>query len=85
MQKLDGSVDPMTSHASCTIISGEKWSATKWIHVDSFDKPKKTAGCMDENDNCVQWAAMGECQKNPVYMVRNAENPGSCRASCNVC
>lgn len=35
--------------------------------------------CIDENDNCKQWAAMGECDANPGYMqVR-------CRRSCKVC
>ena len=33
-------------------------------------------GCTDENVDCGDWAAAGECQKNPGYMLE------SCRASC---
>eukprot|EP00775_Hariotina_reticulata_P002059 gene2059-2379_t len=29
----DGSVDPASRHGSCPTLKGEKWSATKWIHV----------------------------------------------------
>lgn len=35
-QKLDGSVDPTTSHGSCTVVEGEKWSATKWLRQKAF-------------------------------------------------
>lgn len=36
-QKLDGAVDPTTSHGSCTVVGGEKWSATKWLRVSTFN------------------------------------------------
>ncbi|KAH7435237.1 hypothetical protein KP509_06G055500 [Ceratopteris richardii] len=81
----DVTPDTMSLHGSCPVIEGEKWSATKWIHVDSFDKPRKAVGCKDENANCAEWAAMGECQKNPSYMVGTDAYPGSCRGSCRVC
>jgi hypothetical protein len=32
----DGEVDPKSLHASCPTLKGEKWSATKWIHVGGF-------------------------------------------------
>lgn len=31
----DGTVDPSSLHGSCATTKGEKWSATKWIHVMS--------------------------------------------------
>jgi len=34
--KPDGSEDPSSLHGSCPVIKGEKWSATKWIHVAPF-------------------------------------------------
>ncbi|KAK9086617.1 hypothetical protein Syun_029011 [Stephania yunnanensis] len=78
--------DPNSLHAGCPVIEGEKWSATKWIHVDSFDKILRDGGnCTDENDRCEQWAALGECKKNPEYMVGTQDAPGACRRSCKVC
>ncbi|KAG9147318.1 hypothetical protein Leryth_020578 [Lithospermum erythrorhizon] len=78
--------DPMSLHGGCPVIAGEKWSATKWIHVDSFDKIlAPTGNCTDSNDNCDRWAALGECAKNPEYMVGTPDLPGSCRRSCKVC
>ncbi|MCO5550565.1 hypothetical protein L7F22_004052 [Adiantum nelumboides] len=35
-QKLDGTVDSATSHGSCTVLEGEKWSATKWLRQKEF-------------------------------------------------
>ncbi|KAK4586965.1 hypothetical protein RGQ29_023911 [Quercus rubra] len=79
--------DTNSLHAGCPVIEGEKWSATKWIHVDSFDKILNPASgnCTDLNDSCDRWAALGECTKNPEYMVGSPELPGYCRRSCKVC
>nr|ABB47602.2 prolyl 4-hydroxylase, putative, expressed [Oryza sativa Japonica Group] len=85
----DATTDSDSLHGSCPVIEGQKWSATKWIHVRSFDISVKqgasTDGCEDENVLCPQWAAVGECAKNPNYMVGTNEAPGFCRKSCNVC
>ncbi|KAI4345516.1 hypothetical protein L6164_012631 [Bauhinia variegata] len=78
--------DPSSLHAGCPVIEGEKWSATKWIHVDSFDKIVGAGGnCTDQNESCERWAALGECTNNPEYMVGSPELPGYCRRSCKVC
>ncbi|CAN6296401.1 unnamed protein product [Urochloa humidicola] len=84
---LNATTDAKSLHASCPVIEGEKWSATKWIHVRSFRLPKATSDgeCLDEDDMCPKWAAAGECAKNPEYMVGTRNSPGSCRKSCNVC
>lgn len=34
--KPDGRFDPKSLHGSCPVIKGEKWSATKWIHVGTY-------------------------------------------------
>ncbi|KAG6542532.1 hypothetical protein Mapa_016003 [Marchantia paleacea] len=82
----DGSPDESSLHAGCPVIEGEKWSATKWIHVGSFEKPiRSVTDCEDENDLCGEWAAYGECDKNPTYMVGTASEPGRCRKACKVC
>ncbi|GAX83112.1 hypothetical protein CEUSTIGMA_g10538.t1 [Chlamydomonas eustigma] len=31
--RSDGTFDPKSLHGSCPVIRGQKWSATKWIHV----------------------------------------------------
>uniref|UniRef100_A0A5B7C7R9 procollagen-proline 4-dioxygenase n=1 Tax=Davidia involucrata TaxID=16924 RepID=A0A5B7C7R9_DAVIN len=78
--------DISSLHAGCPVIEGEKWSATKWIHVDSFDKMLGAGGnCTDENENCERWAALGECTKNREYMVGTTDLPGYCRRSCKLC
>ncbi|KAK2996446.1 hypothetical protein RJ639_024963, partial [Escallonia herrerae] len=84
----DATTDSLSLHGSCPVIEGEKWSATKWIHVRSFDKSERhsTGSCTDENANCPKWAAAGECEKNPLYMVGSEDAGGGfCRKSCNKC
>merc|ERR1712060_1026422 len=41
--------------------------------------PPSQAPCTDENQNCGSWAASGQCEANPAYMLVN------CRLSCGVC
>jgi len=41
--------------------------------------PPPTPGCSDNNSKCPGWAASGECDKNPWYMLKN------CIKSCKVC
>ena len=37
------------------------------------------SSCIDESLNCAEWARLGECNTNPVYMRTG------CPASCNIC
>lgn len=32
----DAELDPSSLHAGCPVIQGDKWSATKWMHVDEY-------------------------------------------------
>ncbi|GMI98193.1 hypothetical protein like AT3G28480 [Hibiscus trionum] len=84
---LDATPDSDSLHGSCPVIKGEKWSATKWIHVRSFDAVMRrlNGNCVDEDENCPIWASAGECEKNPAYMVGSEDDRGHCRKSCNVC
>jgi prolyl 4-hydroxylase len=80
----DGSTDPMSMHGSCPTTKGEKWSATKWIHVGPFglsaaQQRAKWGECIDADEHCGEWAAAGECTKNPAYML------SSCRLACKKC
>lgn len=82
--KPDGTEDPSSLHGSCPTLAGEKWSATKWIHVLPFTMGKKFQqekwdNCADKDADCADWAADGECEKNAGYMQR------MCRKSCGSC
>lgn len=93
----DGTPDPLSLHGSCPVIRGEKWSAPKWIHVRSYEEdeppavlvlPEETdGGCTDRSERCAEWAAAGECARNPAYMLGAGDEgaPGQCRRSCGVC
>ncbi|KAL8168396.1 hypothetical protein V2J09_009895 [Rumex salicifolius] len=35
--KPDGSLDPLSLHAGCPVIKGNKWSSTKWMRVNELD------------------------------------------------
>jgi prolyl 4-hydroxylase len=42
--------------------------------------------CMDTHVKCVEWAAAGECTKNPMYMVGvGSDAAGACRKACGLC
>lgn len=85
----DATPDESSSHSGCMVLEGEKWSATKRIHVSSLssvkDLPASDAECTDEDSNCPHWAATGECQRNPVYMLGTPDYYGTCRKSCGAC
>ncbi|KAJ8774962.1 hypothetical protein K2173_019966 [Erythroxylum novogranatense] len=84
----DATTDPESLHGSCPVIEGEKWSATKWIHVRSFDKSLNRVSkgdCVDEHEMCALWANTGECEKNPLFMIGMGQYDGKCRKSCKVC
>nr|KJB29290.1 hypothetical protein B456_005G092300 [Gossypium raimondii] len=58
------------------------------LHAQSFDTAKRQSvnrDCVDENENCANWASAGECEKNPSYMIGSEDYYGYCRKSCKVC
>ncbi|CAI9274055.1 unnamed protein product [Lactuca saligna] len=75
------SLDPSSSHvARCPIINKEgMWWATKSFVVKANsnsnsnskgkDADEDDLSCTDEDESCPQWAAFGECERNPIYMV----------------
>ncbi|KAJ7969934.1 putative Prolyl 4-hydroxylase alpha subunit [Quillaja saponaria] len=84
------SPDTSSSHARCPILEGEMWTAIRFIfpksvHVDKFSSLSDGDECTDEDDSCPKWAAIGECQRNPVFMIGSPDYYGTCRNSCNVC
>lgn len=88
----NATMDESSHHGSCVVLEGEKWSATKWIRMRAFNTKGHVKAslisdleCTDEDDNCGRWAANGECQKNPVYMLGTPDYYGSCRKSCGAC
>ena len=80
----DATPDEGSLHGGCPVIRGEKWVATKWIHVGAFNSGPEAqraawGDCVDAHHDCVAWASIGECQKNPQFMLQQ------CRAACGAC
>ncbi|CAA6672675.1 unnamed protein product [Spirodela intermedia] len=75
----DGAPDKGSFLGGCMVLEGEKWLAAKGIHV------KRTATVTATDDNCSSWAAAGECQRNPVFMLGTPDYYGCCRKSCGSC
>ncbi|KAI8564831.1 hypothetical protein RHMOL_Rhmol03G0212900 [Rhododendron molle] len=87
---LNGSPDRRSPHARCPVIEGEMWCATKFFHVRAVNREKvplrlEDGDCTDEDENCTRWAAVGECQRNPIFMIGSPDYYGTCRKSCNAC
>ena len=98
--KTTGELERRSLHTACPVLKGVKWSAPKWIHVGHYavegespvrvdQHPQRNVGpngCADNKvPECEEWAALGECEKNPVYMIGTKLRPGNCLLSCNRC
>lgn len=76
--------DRSSMHDGCPVIAGEKWSATIWFRSIPMRATSKSRNhCVDYDDRCPTWAAMGECDTNPLFMRDRAQSV--CPKSCRVC
>ncbi|KAA0043468.1 putative prolyl 4-hydroxylase 12 [Cucumis melo var. makuwa] len=87
---LNASPDKSSYHIRYPIRNGELWVATKFLYLRPPTGNKHTIdsnidGCIDEDKSCPQWAAIGECERNAVFMVGSPDYYGTCRKSCNAC
>ncbi|GER27018.1 2-oxoglutarate (2OG) and Fe(II)-dependent oxygenase superfamily protein [Striga asiatica] len=87
---LNAGPDQTSSHARCPVLQGDMWCATKFFYMKQVNAGKDLArsddaDCTDEDDNCPQWAAIGECQRNSVFMIGSPDYYGTCRKSCDAC
>ncbi|KAL3834407.1 hypothetical protein ACJIZ3_009143 [Penstemon smallii] len=87
---INATPDSTSVHARCPVLEGEMWYATKffylkWVKFEKEVQQSNDADCTDEDDNCPRWAAVGECQRNSVFMIGSPDYYGTCRKSCNVC
>jgi prolyl 4-hydroxylase len=79
-----GEVDWTALHGSCPTTRGDKWTATRWLHGAPFGDANplvraRAGECLDGSPDCAAWAAVGECSKNPGFML------ATCRVSCGGC
>jgi prolyl 4-hydroxylase len=37
--KPDATLDASSLHGGCPVVKGNKWSATKWLHVEKYSVP----------------------------------------------
>lgn len=91
----DMKLDDTSLHTGCPVISGIKWTATKWIHTDPFrpesiynnapDVVVYPQDCKDTAPECEGWAKAGECEKNQQFMRGDSSSLGTCRRSCGDC
>ncbi|GAA0144663.1 protein modifying enzyme [Lithospermum erythrorhizon] len=87
---LNATPDDVSLHTSCPIHEGEMWFASKQFLLQPVSTGNDVLqnnddGCSDEDESCPRWAAIGECQRNPVFMIGSPDYYGTCRKSCNVC
>ncbi|CAL4086097.1 unnamed protein product [Meganyctiphanes norvegica] len=61
------------------VVGGE--DATLGLHpwMVIFKAAERSVKCENKHQSCAGWAVLGECQKNPIFMLDN------CRFSCNNC
>lgn len=88
---LNASSDKSSYHTRSPILDGELWVATKFFylrptatgnrHTVEYDRDD----CTDEDKSCPRWAAIGECERNAVFMIGSPDYYGTCRKSCNAC
>ncbi|XP_010438855.1 PREDICTED: probable prolyl 4-hydroxylase 12 isoform X2 [Camelina sativa] len=82
---LNSSLDETSTHLRCPVVKGELLVAKKLIYAKKQERNEESGECSDEDDNCPRWAELGECKKNPVYMIGSPDYYGTCRKSCNAC
>ncbi|KAK6117623.1 hypothetical protein DH2020_048638 [Rehmannia glutinosa] len=84
---LNATLDGSSLHARCPVLEGDMWCATKLFYLKdiSTERDSDDADCTDEDENCSRWAAIGECQRNSIFMIGSPDYYGTCRKSCNAC
>lgn len=87
---LSASPDRTSSHSRCPVLEGEMWCAAKFFSIKAVAPLKVNlqvddSECTDEDESCPKWAEIGECQRNPVFMIGSPDYYGTCRKSCNAC
>ncbi|XP_074282201.1 putative prolyl 4-hydroxylase 12 isoform X1 [Silene latifolia] len=86
----NASPDKRSLHERNPVTEGGMWSAVKIFYlraVSGITAPTdhENSDCTDEDESCPKWAALGECQRNAVFMVGSPDYYGTCRKSCKVC
>ncbi|KAH0941889.1 hypothetical protein HID58_001526 [Brassica napus] len=75
---LNASLDPRSTHFRCPVLKGELLAATKLIYAKKQARNDEDSGeCSDEDENCGQWAELGECKKNPLKSMELVKQEGN--------
>ncbi|CDY54089.1 BnaC08g47290D [Brassica napus] len=68
---LNASLDQTSTHFRCPVLKGKLLAATKLIYAKKQARNDVDSGeCSDEDENCGQWAELGECKKNPIQICQ---------------
>jgi len=60
--------------------AAQRWTASRMLLILLCRTASvRSQGCVDDSEECAQWAAGGECDNNPGFMLTN------CRLSCGQC
>ena len=70
----NGETDPLTSHQSCPVLTGEKVVVSRFIreetcNLNKFFSWRKWNGnvfCEDDHTQCTKWAAQGHCTTSDI-------------------
>ena len=59
----------------CTVFG----VCTADVPIDPSEALPDAPNCVDMDEHCEAWSGLGECEKNPEYMLVN------CAKACRVC
>lgn len=68
-----------------TAVSGMLLSYCSPPSLPPLAAPRGEQACRDLHEKCSGWAASGECEANPNYMIGSKSNTGHCRRACGMC
>eukprot|EP00193_Tetraselmis_chui_P006702 CAMPEP_0177754512 /NCGR_PEP_ID=MMETSP0491_2-20121128/2050_1 /TAXON_ID=63592 /ORGANISM="Tetraselmis chuii, Strain PLY429" /LENGTH=352 /DNA_ID=CAMNT_0019269903 /DNA_START=203 /DNA_END=1261 /DNA_ORIENTATION=- len=72
-------------HMAPYAVDDQKPVKFKEVVYKRAEPERKAGDCVDIDESCGYWSKTGECERNPVFMIGSAANPGQCMFSCDAC